>query len=122
VEGRIIDLSRAAAREIGMLNAGIVKVRLEVMGRPERPAAGGLYAVQVGAYLNRDSAERMRRSLGDRYGICRLVRRDGPTVLWRVVIGRETSSEAAGALAARLGEEFGAAFVVRLDEAGGDGI
>jgi rare lipoprotein A len=122
VEGRIIDLSRAAAREIDMIGPGIVKVRLEVITPPARPASEGLYAVQIGAYLNRANAERMQRSLGDRYGKCRLVRRDGPTVLWRVVIGRETSREAAEELAVRLREEFGVAFVVRLDEAGGDGI
>jgi rare lipoprotein A len=124
VDGRIIDLSRAAAREIDMIRPGIVKVRLEVIqppGERESPAQG-LYAVQVGAYLNQANAERMRRSLGDRYGECRLVRRDGPTAMWRVVIGRESSPEAAQALAARLGAEFGAVFVVRLDSAGGNSL
>jgi rare lipoprotein A len=31
--GRIIDLSEAAARRLGMLRAGVVEVRLEVVGR-----------------------------------------------------------------------------------------
>jgi rare lipoprotein A len=32
VEGRIIDLSEAAARTIGMIGVGLVKVRVEVTG------------------------------------------------------------------------------------------
>ncbi len=31
VEGRIIDLSYAAAKQLGMLEAGVVRVRLEVL-------------------------------------------------------------------------------------------
>jgi len=121
VEERIIDLSHAAAGQIDMVQAGIVKVRLEVISPPASSEAA-LYAVQVGAYLNRSNAERMEKTLKLRYDNCRLVRRDGPTVLWRVLIGRESTSEAAEQLARALRSEFGAAFVVRLDETGGDGL
>jgi rare lipoprotein A len=34
--GRIIDLSMAAARRLGMLQEGVVRVRLEVISRPDR--------------------------------------------------------------------------------------
>lgn len=118
VEGRIIDLSLAAAREIDMVRAGIVKVRVQVVSGPA--AAGGRFAVQVGAYLNRENAERMRRRLQAQYRRCRLVKRDGPTVLWRVLIGEETSEERARVLAAQLRPDFGTVFVVRLDEPAGD--
>jgi len=118
VEGRIIDLSLAAAREIDMVRAGIVKVRVQVVSGPA--AAGGRFAVQVGAYLNRENAERMRRRLQAQYRRCRLVKRDGPTVLWRVLIGEETSEEQAMVLAAQLRPDFGTVFVVRLDEPAGD--
>jgi rare lipoprotein A len=33
-KGRIIDLSEAAARQLDMIEAGVVPVRLEVLGRP----------------------------------------------------------------------------------------
>jgi len=118
VEGRIIDLSLAAAREIDMVRAGIVKVRVQVVSGPA--AEGGRFAVQVGAYLNRENAERMRRRLQGQYRRCRLVKRDGPTVLWRVLIGEETSEEQARILAAQLRPDFGTVFVVRLDEPVGD--
>jgi rare lipoprotein A len=131
VGGRIIDLSRAAAREIDMIGPGIAKVRLEVispLGNPPEnppanlPAEAGLYAVQIGAYLNRDAAERMQKTVRARYKECRLVRRDGATVLWRVLIGQETSETAAQELAGRLRLEFGEVFVVRLDVPAADGV
>lgn len=127
VEGRIIDLSRAAAREIDMIGPGIAKVRVEVISPPGNPPANppeaaGLYAVQVGAYLNRAGAERMQKTVQRRYKECRLVRRDGATVLWRVLIGKETTETAAQELAGRLRLEFGEVFVVRLDDPVADGV
>ena len=35
VDGRIIDLSMAAAREIDLVTAGIVRVRIKVIKRPD---------------------------------------------------------------------------------------
>jgi rare lipoprotein A len=131
VEGRIIDLSRAAAREIDMVGAGIAKVRVEVISPPANlpanlpanpPAAAGLFAVQIGAYLNRAAAERMQKTLQSRYQDCHLVRRDGATVLWRVLIGHAATEQAAQELAARLRLEFGEVFVVRLDDPAANGL
>jgi rare lipoprotein A len=39
IKGRIIDLSRRAARELGMVNKGVDKVRVEVISRPEDDGA-----------------------------------------------------------------------------------
>ena len=33
---RVIDLSRAAAEELGMIRAGVVDVRVEIVHRPDR--------------------------------------------------------------------------------------
>src|SRR5512146_2597078 len=49
VDGRIIDLSHAAAREIGMIGPGTADVRVEVMSEPDS-APVALCAVQVGAF------------------------------------------------------------------------
>jgi rare lipoprotein A len=41
VKGRIIDLSQAAAREIDMITAGVVRVKLKVISKPKKePVAG----------------------------------------------------------------------------------
>jgi rare lipoprotein A len=119
VEGRIIDLSRAAARALGMLGPGTARVRLVLIGLPEK-TEGGYFAVQTGAFRERANAERQRRDLQRRYGEVRIIPRDGDPVLWRVLVGREPTPEQAAALAERLRAEVGEAFVVRLDEPPGD--
>jgi rare lipoprotein A len=122
VDGRIIDLSRAAARHIDMLRAGVVRVRLEVIEPPRLPPVAGFYAVQIGAFENRTNAERLRDSLRPRYAHCRVIRRESSSPPWRVLVGEEPSLQAAGALASELRLEFGAAFVVRLDAPASDGL
>lgn len=121
VAGRIIDLSRAAARQIRMLGPGTARVRLVVVKLPPESAQEAFFAVQTGAFRERANAERQRRALQARYGQARLVRRDGDA-LWRVLVGRETSLEAAAALAEKVRGEVGEAFVVRVDRAWADNL
>jgi rare lipoprotein A len=124
VDGRVIDLSRAAARQIEMIGPGTAKVRLTVITPPVTPAAdgGAYYAVQVGAFRDRENALRLEEQMKKRYGECRVVERDGSPPMWRVLVGREPTPERAAALAEQLRFELGAAFVVRLDESVRDRI
>jgi len=116
VDGRVIDLSHAAARAIDLLGPGVGPVRLEVIRLPDavEPA---VFAVQVGAFRSRENAERLRDALAARYGAARLVLRHGNPDLWRVLVGAVATTDAAGALAARIHAETGEnnGFVVRLD-------
>ena len=41
VKGRIIDLSMAAAREIDLVQAGIVRVKIRVIRKPSAVRSGG---------------------------------------------------------------------------------
>ena len=115
VDGRIIDLSHAAAEAIDMIGPGIARVRVDLLSVPASATAPSWFAVQVGAFADKDRAERLRASLERDYGPARLVFRPGPPSLWRVLVGREPSEEAATALAQRIPTERGPAFVVRLD-------
>jgi rare lipoprotein A len=117
VDKRVIDLSRAAARQIQMLGPGTAKVRLRVVSlAPESPS--DYYGVQIGAFRERANADRQRAAMQSRYGSARLIRRDGTPPLWRVVVGHEPTMEGASALSERIGAETGAAFVVRVDASG----
>jgi rare lipoprotein A len=117
VDGRIIDLSHAAARAIEMIGPGTARVRLEILSAPA--AAGQAhFGVQVGAFRNRENAERLRRAMEAKYGRARLVERADEPGFWHVVVGSESTEEGASALADRIRGEDRAvtsAFVVRLD-------
>ncbi len=117
VDGRIIDLSHAAAQSIEMIGPGVAQVRVDVLSTPAARSspAENLFAVQAGAFHDKDRAARLRETMEKEYGSARLVLRPGNPALWRVLVGREHSPDAASALAQRLREEVGPAFVVRLD-------
>ena len=82
VAGRIVDLSRAAAAEIGAIGAGTVPVTLTVvtLGTSQRmraldaediaataAPARVTWAVQAGAFGNEENARRLRERLAARY-------------------------------------------------------
>ena len=117
VNGRIIDLSHAAARELEMVGPGVARVRVEIISAPPN-AAPGLFAVQVGAFRDRANAERLRSQMEQRYGSARLLQRAENLALWRVLVGAETSEVGANRLADRIRQdsvEKTSAFVVRID-------
>jgi rare lipoprotein A len=117
IDGRIIDLSRAAAREIDLIRPGIAKVKLEVITPPRKSTMlSGRFAVQVGAFKDRRRAESIRAELERSIGTATLVRRESQPPLWRVLAGEEESIDAAAELAGQLRGEYETAFVVRLDE------
>jgi rare lipoprotein A len=117
VDGRIIDLSHAAAQKIDLIGPGIAQVRLDILSAPPvARAAATFYAVQVGAFADRARAEQVRSAMERRYGTARLVLRQGNPPLWRVLAGRESSEEGAEQLRQRLGGEADRCFVVRLDD------
>ena len=103
VRGRIVDLSRGAAREIGMLGAGTAKVRLTVIA--PRPSASGTSAgcvVQVASFRDAARAHALVERLA-RQGQRAEARSAGEW--WRVVLPAGTAVEAR-----RLLEGTGAAF------------
>ena len=66
VKGRIIDLSFAAAKSIGVYTPGTAPVRVEVLSAPT-PRLSVLYAVQVGAYTDADKASALKHFLTKRF-------------------------------------------------------
>lgn len=66
VPGRILDLSRAAATKLGMLEKGLARVRLEVVQEGDGMVGYPCWEVQVGAFARRENVERAVRSLQSR--------------------------------------------------------
>lgn len=115
VDGRIIDLSRAAARHVDMIGPGTARVRLEILEGAARGVSQGTYAVQAGAFRDRDNAERLRARMRKKYGAAKVVGSPNGR-LWRVVVGPATPLDRAEALAARVRRDgVKDAVAVRLD-------
>jgi rare lipoprotein A len=116
VGNRIIDLSHAAAQQIELIGPGTATVRVVVIAPPVTEEAY-VFAVQVGTFRSRENAEKLQAELQSRYGVARIVERQGAPPVWRVLVGQESSPEKAAALATRVRGDISVpeAFVVRLD-------
>jgi rare lipoprotein A len=98
-KGRVIDLSYAAARELGILTAGTGQVEVQALeefaGPPLRTAelARTMY-LQIGAFGERRNAENLEQALRARGFANVVVRRDnsGRSALHRVRIGPLTDA------------------------------
>lgn len=77
VDGRIIDLSYAAAKELDIVSRGTAKVELEVLGYPiyegdkltfRKPESydAPFYRVQIGAFKVRENAERLAKTFAEK--------------------------------------------------------
>lgn len=121
VDSRIIDLSRAAAEELGLLSQGVGEVRVRYVGRAPRTGGGtpmqqadaapaarptaspqaatppalesSAYWVQAGAFSDRRAAKRIADRLGDRASV-QDIRSDGQP-LFRVIVGPWPDANAA---------------------------
>jgi rare lipoprotein A len=119
IDGRVIDLSIRAAREIDLVRAGVAPVRLKVLKATEvLPASASsrpLYAVQVGAFENPRAAEDLKRQLEKRYSRVTVQSFSAEKIMYRVRIGPEPDIQAASRLASQLRKQDFRPFVVRLD-------
>lgn len=81
VRGRIIDLSLAAAKAIGVYRVGVARVRVEAFASPT-PQVAGRWCVQVGAFSREKDAVKLKEQLSRRYTTARVIEFAGPTGHW----------------------------------------
>ncbi|MBN1696709.1 MAG: septal ring lytic transglycosylase RlpA family protein [Spirochaetales bacterium] len=82
VKGRIIDLSRAAAEEIDMLGAGVVKVAVKKVAEKERTER---YEIQVGSFSKEENARTVKTLLEEKGLAAGIVHAAGS--YYRVLVG-----------------------------------
>lgn len=118
VRGRIIDLSYAAARKLGILGPGTAPVRIVALGRtPGDRSSGieeGVLTVQVGAFASRQNADNLRAGLSKKFADVHVSTFfDGRQTLYRVRVGRYHSRDDAQDAARILADEgFKQTFIV----------
>jgi len=82
VQGRILDLSLAAAKAIGVYRAGVAKVKVEAFAKPGADPAGR-WCVQIGTFLTPDDANQTKNDLLRRYAAsAKVIEFAGPTGYW----------------------------------------
>lgn len=96
---RVLDLSLAGARELGMTGAGTDKVELRVVGYQGRASDMGVLRVQIGSFSDQQNAINLLERTGHLYSGGRVQTVDLPEGRrYRVQIGqfaREAQAEAA---------------------------
>jgi rare lipoprotein A len=129
VKGRIIDLSYAAAKKLGVDIAGTAPVRIEALGYRQEGAGGkggyeepvtydsGNYTVQVGSFKEYANAERLSEELKNLFGFseAHLTSVNGE-LFYRVYAGKYASLKAAETAEKNFAEHgYPGSFVVSLD-------
>ena len=128
VDNRVIDLSRAAGRQLDMLEEGIAPVVVTALGeevlrgrpdeitlQPRYDYNKGSFSVQVGAFTVRENAQRLAQRMKLQYGAADLSLFEQEDIsFFRVRVGNFHTQEEAEAFKEKLvrSGEFESAFVV----------
>ena len=81
VPGRMLDLSLAAAKAIGLYRMGVGQVKMEAFAKPGADPEGR-WCVQIGAFLDPNDAIQMKNDLLSRYKTAKVTEFAGPTGHW----------------------------------------
>ena len=116
IAGRMIDLSRAAADKIGLVEKGTAPVRIEVMKTPQPIEGGGKWAVQIGGFEREENARDLAGHLSRRYHTAKVLTFNSPAGDWwvRVRVKDDLRARAEEVMREAKTSE-GGIFLVRLD-------
>jgi rare lipoprotein A len=124
VSGRDIDLSYAAAKEIELIGPGVSRVWIQYLGRDSSYrrevrclSDEGILTLQVGSFLDRDNADRLKKALAFKYSNVYITDADiGGKRFYRVRIGRFQMKNDAVQLGQTLAEEGYPVVITPYDE------
>ncbi|MBW2018699.1 MAG: septal ring lytic transglycosylase RlpA family protein [Deltaproteobacteria bacterium] len=103
VRGRIIDLSYAAAQQIGLVGPGTAPVKIVALGSVKKTVVGGKvqstlvpgnyyvgdFTIQVGAFKDKENAIRLRNKLAQTYKNAHIMVYESPKgIFYRVRVAR----------------------------------
>jgi len=116
VEGRVLDLSQAAAKKVDVWQAGVATVRVEVLRTPAPLETGGRWAVQIGAFDEEDAADKLADHLSHRYHTAKVLCFSSPVGDWWVRVRvQDDDRKRAEEVAHTTQTSHGSIFLVRLD-------
>ena len=117
VEGRILDLSYAAAQRLDVWQPGVAEVKVEVMQTPAPlSGGGGRWAVQIGSFEHQKEATELADHLSRRYQTAKVNKFVSPVGSWWVRVRvLNDDRQRAEALIRETATTEGAVYLVRLD-------
>jgi len=115
VPDRVLDLSLASARAVGVYRPGTAQVRIDVYETPAPIEEGGRWCVQIGAIASEREAKKIEAHLQKKYSTANVIEFTGPTGHWVRIRPAHDDKQRAMEIASKDKPSEGNAYLVRLD-------
>ena len=115
VADRMIDLPPASAKAIGVYQAGLARVRLDVYQTPKPINTGGRWCVQIGAFHNESDALQLKAQLIELYPDANVIEFPGENSFWVRIRPVGDDRALAASIARQVQPVEGDAYLTRLD-------
>jgi rare lipoprotein A len=115
VADRMVDLTPASAKAIGVYQAGLARVRLDVYQTPKPINTGGRWCVQIGAFHNENDALDLKAQLIELYPDANVMEFPGENSFWVRIRPPGDDRAMAASIARQLKPVEGDAYLTRLD-------
>jgi rare lipoprotein A len=115
VPDKIIDLTIASAKSIGIYRSGTDRVRVDVYQTPKPMDVGGRWCVQIGPFLSENKAIKFKERLLDEYPGSKVIEFPGERSFWVRIRPPGDDRQQAEEMAQRLQPDEGVAYLTRLD-------
>ena len=115
VPNKIIDLTLASAKSIGLYRVGTARVKVDVYQTPKPMNTGGRWCVQVGPFTSERKAIRFKEKLIDDYPGSKVIEFPGEKSYWVRIRPQGDDRDQAESMARGLRPDEGVAYLTRLD-------
>lgn len=115
VEDRLLDLTVASAKAVGVYRAGLVRVRMDVFEAPKPIDTGGRWCVQIGAFHEEEEAQKLKEELLERYPGASVIEFAGEKSYWVRIRPQRDDRDTAEYIAQHVEPVEGNAYLTRLD-------
>ncbi len=115
VPNKVLDLTIASAKSIGIYRSGTARVQIDVYQTPKPMDTGGRWCVQIGAFTSERAAERLKAELLRKYPESKVIEFAGEKSYWVRIRPEGDDRAEAEDMARRIQPEEGVAYLTRLD-------
>jgi rare lipoprotein A len=115
VADRMIDLTTASAKAVGIYRTGLAQVRLDVYQTPKPISTGGRWCVQIGAFHNESDALQLKAQLLELYPDANVIEFPGDNSFWVRIRPPGDDRGLAAYIARQVQPVEGDAYLTRLD-------